>query len=201
MLQARREKIAEALANAEKIKADVAKTEAERQKILADAGDKANKLIDEARQAAARVRETGNAKSHRRRRTNRRQGARSRRAGTRANACGIETRSRPACRADDLDRHRKNSYGGRSKTARGRNRETIVRINSEGACGPDAQRASLPNRNENFQTSATRRPATVPQLPRQRFAGRKPRPADGHVVGAKKSRAATSKFCRGCIGW
>ena len=57
MLQARRDKIAEALANAEKIKADVAKTEAERQKILADAGDRANKLIDEARQAAAQVRE------------------------------------------------------------------------------------------------------------------------------------------------
>jgi F-type H+-transporting ATPase subunit b len=57
MLQTRREKIAESLANAEKIKADVARTEAERQKILADAGDKANKLIDDARQAAARVRE------------------------------------------------------------------------------------------------------------------------------------------------
>jgi F-type H+-transporting ATPase subunit b len=57
MLQARKEKIAEALANAEKIKTDVARTETERQKILADAGDKANKLIDEARQAAARVRE------------------------------------------------------------------------------------------------------------------------------------------------
>jgi F-type H+-transporting ATPase subunit b len=57
MLQARKEKIAEALANAEKIKIDVARTEAERQKILADAGDQANKLIDEARQAAARVRE------------------------------------------------------------------------------------------------------------------------------------------------
>ena len=57
MLQARREKIAEALANAEKIKGDVARTEAERQKILADAGDQANKLIDDARQAAGRVRE------------------------------------------------------------------------------------------------------------------------------------------------
>jgi F-type H+-transporting ATPase subunit b len=57
MLQARKEKIAESLANAEKIKTDVARTEAERQKILADAGEKADKLIDEARQAAARVRE------------------------------------------------------------------------------------------------------------------------------------------------
>ena len=58
MLQTRREKIAEALANAEKIKLDVARTEVERQKILADAGDKANKLIDDARQAATLVRET-----------------------------------------------------------------------------------------------------------------------------------------------
>jgi len=57
MLQARREKIAAALANAEKIKGDVARTESERQKILTQAGDQANKLIDEARQAAARVRE------------------------------------------------------------------------------------------------------------------------------------------------
>jgi F-type H+-transporting ATPase subunit b len=57
MLQARRDKIAEALANAEKIKADVARTEAERQKTLADAGDQANKLIEEGREAAARVRE------------------------------------------------------------------------------------------------------------------------------------------------
>lgn len=57
VLQARRDKIAESLANAEKIKADAARTEAERQKILADAGDRANKLIDEGRQAAARVRE------------------------------------------------------------------------------------------------------------------------------------------------
>ncbi len=57
MLQARRDKIAESLANAEKIKAEVARTEIERQKILTDAGDKANKLIDEAREAAARVRE------------------------------------------------------------------------------------------------------------------------------------------------
>lgn len=56
MLQARREKIAAALANAEKIKVDVARTEAERQKILADAGNQANQLIDDARQAAARVR-------------------------------------------------------------------------------------------------------------------------------------------------
>jgi F-type H+-transporting ATPase subunit b len=57
MLNTRRDKIAESLANAEKIKVQVAKTEADRQKVLAEAGEQANKLIDDARQAAARVRE------------------------------------------------------------------------------------------------------------------------------------------------
>jgi F-type H+-transporting ATPase subunit b len=57
MLEARREKIAEGVANAEKIKAELAKTEAARQKILADAGDLANRIIAEARAAAARVAE------------------------------------------------------------------------------------------------------------------------------------------------
>ena len=58
MLEARRQKIADGVANADKIKAELARTEVDRQKILTLAGDQANKLIDEARQAAARVRET-----------------------------------------------------------------------------------------------------------------------------------------------
>jgi len=57
MLDARRAKIADGVANADKIKAELAKTEAARQKILADAGDLANKIIAEARAAAARVSE------------------------------------------------------------------------------------------------------------------------------------------------
>ncbi len=57
MLQVRREKIAEGLANAEKIKAELAHTEAERKRVLAQAGDVANQLIEEARNAATRVRE------------------------------------------------------------------------------------------------------------------------------------------------
>lgn len=55
MLETRKAKIAEGLANAEKIKTELAKTEAARQKILTDAGDLANKIIAEARAAAARV--------------------------------------------------------------------------------------------------------------------------------------------------
>jgi F-type H+-transporting ATPase subunit b len=57
MLEARREKIAEGLANAEKIKAQLAKTETDRQAVLAQAGDLANRMIEEARAAAAHVRE------------------------------------------------------------------------------------------------------------------------------------------------
>ncbi|MGD0348773.1 MAG: F0F1 ATP synthase subunit B [Verrucomicrobiota bacterium] len=57
MLEARRQKIAEGLANAEKIKAKLERTEAERKRILAQAGDVADQMIEEARSAAARVRE------------------------------------------------------------------------------------------------------------------------------------------------
>jgi F-type H+-transporting ATPase subunit b len=57
MLEARRQKIAGAMADAEKIKAELAHTETERKRILAQAGDQANGLIEEARTAAARVRE------------------------------------------------------------------------------------------------------------------------------------------------
>ena len=49
--------IAEGLANAEKIKAELARTEAQRQEILTQANAQATKLIEEARAAAARVQE------------------------------------------------------------------------------------------------------------------------------------------------
>lgn len=57
MLETRRQKIAEGVANADKIKAELAATEVARQKILADAGQQANKLIEDARAAVARVSE------------------------------------------------------------------------------------------------------------------------------------------------
>ena len=55
MLAARREEIAEGLANAEKIKAELARTEAQRQEVMTQANTQATKLIEEARAAAARV--------------------------------------------------------------------------------------------------------------------------------------------------
>jgi F-type H+-transporting ATPase subunit b len=57
MLEERRQRIAEGLANAEKIKAELARTEAQRQEVLVQANTQATKLIEEARAAAARVQE------------------------------------------------------------------------------------------------------------------------------------------------
>ncbi len=55
MLAVRRQQIAQGLANAEKIAAELARTEAQRRDVLAQAAVEADKLIDEARAAAARV--------------------------------------------------------------------------------------------------------------------------------------------------
>ena len=56
-LEQRKKRIAEGLANAEKIKQELARTEAARQDVLNQANLQANKLIEEARAAAARVQE------------------------------------------------------------------------------------------------------------------------------------------------
>src|SRR6266566_340052 len=55
VLEERRKRIADGLANAEKIKHELARTEAARQEVLNQANAQANKLIEEARAAAARV--------------------------------------------------------------------------------------------------------------------------------------------------
>jgi F-type H+-transporting ATPase subunit b len=57
VLEERRQRIAEGLANAEKIKAELARTEASRQEIINQANAQGQRLIEEARQAAARVQE------------------------------------------------------------------------------------------------------------------------------------------------
>jgi F-type H+-transporting ATPase subunit b len=57
VLEERRQRITEGLANADKIKAELARTEASRLEILNQANTQANKLIEEARAAAARVQE------------------------------------------------------------------------------------------------------------------------------------------------
>src|SRR5216684_86260 len=57
MLEERRQRIAEGLANAEKSKAELARAEAQRLEVLAQANAQATKLIEEARAAAARVQE------------------------------------------------------------------------------------------------------------------------------------------------
>ena len=58
VLEERKQRIAEGLANAERIKAELARTTASREEILMQASAQATKLIEEARAAAARVQET-----------------------------------------------------------------------------------------------------------------------------------------------
>ena len=55
MLEQRRQQIALGIANAEKIKADLDKTETQRQEVMAQAHTQGAKFIEEARAAAARV--------------------------------------------------------------------------------------------------------------------------------------------------
>ena len=57
VLAERRHRIADGLANADKIKAELVRTEAARQEILSQTNTRANKLIEEARAAAAKVQE------------------------------------------------------------------------------------------------------------------------------------------------
>lgn len=57
MLTTRRELIAQGLANSEKIQAELAKTETQRQDVLAQANLEAAQLLEDARNAAARLRE------------------------------------------------------------------------------------------------------------------------------------------------
>lgn len=57
VLEERRQKIAEGLANAEKIKQELANAQAKAQEIMSQASAQANKAIEEARAAAAKVQE------------------------------------------------------------------------------------------------------------------------------------------------
>jgi len=58
MLEERRQQIAQGMANAEKIKVELDRTETQRQDVLARAHGVASKFIEDARNAAARVQET-----------------------------------------------------------------------------------------------------------------------------------------------
>jgi F-type H+-transporting ATPase subunit b len=57
MLEVRRQQIAQGIANAEQIKAELARTEAQRREVMAQANAAATKFIEEARAAASRLQE------------------------------------------------------------------------------------------------------------------------------------------------
>jgi F-type H+-transporting ATPase subunit b len=64
MLEQRRQQIAGGLANAEKIRAELAKTEAQRREVLANAHAEAKVIVREARSTAARIEEQGTQKAN-----------------------------------------------------------------------------------------------------------------------------------------
>jgi F-type H+-transporting ATPase subunit b len=64
MLEARRQQIAHGLANAEKIRAELAKTEAQRQEVLAAAHVQAASIVEDARAAAARLEAAETRRAH-----------------------------------------------------------------------------------------------------------------------------------------
>ena len=113
MLTARRELIAQGLANSEKIKAELAKTEAQRQEVMAQAGAQANQFIEEARSAAARLRDSEDPKGHRCRGTDHGQGKRGRCSGPHSHAGTTQTRGGPVGGADHRCYHRQDfDHGG-----------------------------------------------------------------------------------------
>ena len=132
MLEARRQQIAHGLANAEKIKAELARIEAERQEVLAKADAEGKQLIEEARAAAARVQARGDAEGDRRGRADPGQGARGRRARARAHAGRAQARGRPAGRADHRRGHRQDPDAGRSAPARGGDGQAAARRSERG---------------------------------------------------------------------
>ena len=123
MLEERRRQIALGLANAEKIKAELDRTEAQRQEVMAQAYAQAAKSVEEGRAAGARVLEQETHKAHRRRRTDPDQGARSLHAGSRSHASRTQARRRPAGGAGHRERDRQDSYAGRSSASGGGDRE------------------------------------------------------------------------------
>ena len=124
MLAARREQIATGLANAAKIKAELDRTEAQRQEVLAQGARRRRRGSSRTRRPRRHGSNAGNPESARRRRANHRQGARGRDAGSRADARRPQARGRPAGLADDGERDRQDPDGRRSTSAGGRDRRS-----------------------------------------------------------------------------
>ena len=116
MLEQRRQQIALGIANAEKIKAELDKTESQRLEVMAQAHTQGTKFIEEARAAAARVQEEETKKAIAAAEQIMSQGPRSRRSGPRSNACRTQTRGRQSGGSSHDHGHRQDSYRGRPAT-------------------------------------------------------------------------------------
>ena len=122
MLEERRQQIAQGIADTEKIRAELAQTEAQRREIMLQgqrAGDQADRGSPRRGRPSTGA---GNSEGHRCRRTDHRQGARGRRPGTRPHARRTEARGGPIGCADHRQSHRQDPDCRRSAAPGGGNR-------------------------------------------------------------------------------
>ena len=122
VLEERRRRIAEGQANAEKIKAQLAESEAKHREMLDKANARSQKLIDEARQSGEAVKQRAVAGSHGGGRARRRPRPRADPARTRPRAQRGQARDGPPRHRDDLQSHRQGAHRGRSAPSRRGNR-------------------------------------------------------------------------------
>ncbi len=153
MLEVRRQQIAQGLANAEQIKAELARTEAQRQEVMAQANVQATKFIEEARAAAARVQEQETQKAI-------------------AAAEQIMVKAREAA-AQDHDRmlaELKREVGRLVVQATATVTGKILTAEDQRRLAEETAKQIAAVDDENHQTSETRSQATVPLLSGERLA-------------------------------
>ena len=164
MLETRRQQIAAGLANAEKIAAELARIEAERQEILIKAGSEGKQLIEEARVAAAHLRAEEAQKATQEAEQIVANAPRGVVARSRAHARRAQARGRPAGRADDRVGDRQGADRRRSSPARGRDREAAQLVGA---------------RDEDDEAVQADGATTVSAVSGRRQAGPRARPAGG----------------------
>ena len=124
MLEQRREQIALGIANAEKIKAELDKTETQRQEVMAQAHTQGAKFVERSPGCSGPRAARGNQEGYCSCRTDHEEGARSRRSGPRSNACRTQTRGRQSSGPGHDNGHWQDSYRGRPATLSRRNFQT-----------------------------------------------------------------------------
>ena len=190
MLEARRQQIASGLANAEKIKAELARIEAERLDVLTKADAEGKQLIEEARAAAARVQaeETRKAIAAAEQISSGR--AKPPSASTPAMLAELKHEVGRLVRADDRDGHRQDPDAGGSAPPRRGDR----------AAAGELERHRSDEESDKRSRTA-RGAAAVSPVPGRWRAGRGPRAPGRRSASPRPDAAARWPCCRTSSGW